>query len=60
VYEDKKEIDTKKYTNNEEVVNKYRYQDENTSPIQLISQLKGYYYINPMMALSLCITLFHL
>ena len=58
VYEDKKEIDTKKYTNNEEVVNKYRYQDENTSPIQLISQLKGYYYINPMMALSLCITLF--
>ncbi|OCK87249.1 uncharacterized protein K441DRAFT_510487, partial [Cenococcum geophilum 1.58] len=41
VYEDKKEIDTKKYTNNEEVVNKYRYQDENTSPIQLISQLKG-------------------
>jgi NADH-ubiquinone oxidoreductase chain 2 len=58
VYEDKKEGDTKKYTKNEEVVNKYRYQDENTSPIQLIGQLKGYYYINPIMALSLCITLF--
>ena len=57
MYEDNKEIETKKYTKNE-VVNKYRYQDENTSPIQLIGQLKGYYYINPMMSLSLCITLF--
>lgn len=33
-------------------------QDINNSPIQLISQLKGYYYINPMLALSLSITLF--
>jgi NADH-ubiquinone oxidoreductase chain 2 len=57
VYEDKEENDTKKYKN-EEVINKYRSKDENTSPIQLISQLKGYYYINPMLALSLCITLF--
>jgi NADH-ubiquinone oxidoreductase chain 2 len=32
--------------------------DKNNSPIQLISQLKGYYYINPVLALSLSITLF--
>lgn len=33
-------------------------QDINNSPIQLIDQLKGYYYINPIIALSLAITLF--
>jgi NADH-ubiquinone oxidoreductase chain 2 len=32
--------------------------DKNNSPIQLISQLKGYYFINRMLALSLAITLF--
>jgi len=32
--------------------------DLNNSPIQLISQLKGYFYINPVLALSLAITLF--
>jgi NADH-ubiquinone oxidoreductase chain 2 len=32
--------------------------DVNNSPIQLIDQLKGYYYINPIIALSLGITLF--
>lgn len=32
--------------------------DINNSPIQLIDQLKGYYYINPLLALSLAITLF--
>lgn len=32
--------------------------DKNNSPIQLISQLKGYFYINPVLALSLSITLF--
>lgn len=39
-----------------------QYDSENTdvkhSPIQLISQLKGYFYINPYIALSLAITLF--
>ena len=30
----------------------------NNSPIQLTSQIKGYFYINPVLALSLCITLF--
>ncbi len=32
--------------------------DKDNSPIQLISQLKGYYYINPIMALSFAITMF--
>jgi len=32
--------------------------DKNNSPIQLVSQLKGYFYINPFLALSLSITLF--
>jgi NADH-ubiquinone oxidoreductase chain 2 len=32
--------------------------DKNNSPIQLISQLKGYFYINPLLALSLTITIF--
>lgn len=32
--------------------------DKNNSPVQFISQLKGYFYINPVLALSLVITLF--
>lgn len=32
--------------------------DKNNSPIQLINQLKGYFYINPFLALSLSITIF--
>jgi NADH-ubiquinone oxidoreductase chain 2 len=32
--------------------------DKNNSPIQLISQIKGFFYINPILALSLTITLF--
>jgi NADH-ubiquinone oxidoreductase chain 2 len=32
--------------------------EKNYSPIQLISQLKGYYYINPILSLSLIITIF--
>jgi NADH-ubiquinone oxidoreductase chain 2 len=32
--------------------------DKDNSPIQLISQLKGYFYINPTLALSLVITIF--
>jgi NADH-ubiquinone oxidoreductase chain 2 len=32
--------------------------DKKNSPIQLISQLKGYFYINPMLALSFAITIF--
>jgi len=32
--------------------------DKTNSPIQLISQLKGYFYINPFLAISLAITIF--
>jgi len=32
--------------------------DKNNSPIQLINQLRGYFYINPILALSLSITIF--
>jgi NADH-ubiquinone oxidoreductase chain 2 len=32
--------------------------DKNNSPIQLISQLKGYFHINPFLSLSLGITIF--
>jgi NADH-ubiquinone oxidoreductase chain 2 len=32
--------------------------DKNLSPIQLIHQLKGYFYMNPLLSISLAITLF--
>jgi NADH-ubiquinone oxidoreductase chain 2 len=32
--------------------------DKTNSPIQLVSQLKGYFYINPILSLSLSITIF--
>ena len=31
--------------------------DENNSPIQLISQIKGYFYLNPFISISLAVTL---
>lgn len=43
---------------NKEFENNNNLLDKNNSPIQLISQLKGYYYINRMLAISLAITLF--
>jgi NADH-ubiquinone oxidoreductase chain 2 len=42
-------------TNNEE---HKELLDKNNSPVQLISQLRGYFYVNPMLALSLAITIF--
>lgn len=50
--EDLMELDINKRENNNNL------QDINNSPVQLISQLKGYYYINPLLSLSLSITLF--
>lgn len=44
--------------NSENEENNENLQDVNNSPIQLIDQLKGYYYINPLLSLSLGITLF--
>jgi len=32
--------------------------DKNNSPIQLISQLRGFFYINPLLSISLSITIF--
>ena len=44
------------YTNKEKQYEKLS--DKTYSPIQLISQLKGYFYINPVLAISLAITIF--
>ena len=33
-------------------------EEKNNSPVQYISQLKGYFFINPLLALSLTITIF--
>jgi NADH-ubiquinone oxidoreductase chain 2 len=46
-------VDKKRTKENHESI-----RDINNSPIQLIDQLKGYYYINPVLSLSLAITLF--
>src|SRR6202042_201620 len=43
------------YTNVSEYNN---LQEKNNSPIQLISQLKGYFSINPVLALCLAISMF--
>jgi NADH-ubiquinone oxidoreductase chain 2 len=32
--------------------------DKINSPVQLVNQLKGYFYLNPFMSLSLSITIF--
>jgi NADH-ubiquinone oxidoreductase chain 2 len=51
--------DGKAITESEQNIdNKSNLNDIDNSPIQLIDQLKGYYYINPTLALSLAITLF--
>src|SRR5690606_13797482 len=44
------------YINNNDKFNNLL--DKNNSPVQLISQLKGYFYINPVLALSFAISLF--
>ena len=47
------------FVNNGPLKNQYNnLLDINNSPIQLISQLKGYFNLNPVLALSLAITLF--
>lgn len=35
-----------------------KLQEKNNSPIQLTSELQGYFYVNPMLSVSLAITLF--
>jgi NADH-ubiquinone oxidoreductase chain 2 len=46
------------YAYNDNNINHNNLIDKNNSPIQLISQLKGYFHINSILALSLAITLF--
>jgi NADH-ubiquinone oxidoreductase chain 2 len=46
------------YFYNDKNINHNNLIDKNNSPIQLISQLRGYFYINSILALSLAITLF--
>jgi NADH-ubiquinone oxidoreductase chain 2 len=54
-----KQESTKQVSNKQEInENNSTLYDVNNSPIQLIDQLKGYYYINPILSLSLGITLF--
>ena len=43
---------------NKERENREDLIDQNNSPVQLISQIKGYFHINPFIAISLSITLF--
>jgi NADH-ubiquinone oxidoreductase chain 2 len=56
--ETKRPIEGQTKENSENEENNENLQDVNNSPIQLIDQLKGYYYINPLLSLSLAITLF--
>lgn len=44
--------------NNDNSKNDLTIAADNYSPVQLISQIKGYFYINPFIAISLAITLF--
>lgn len=46
------------YSYNDSNINSKQIIDKNNSPIQLISQLKGYFHINSILALSFAITLF--
>src|SRR6195256_1604064 len=46
------------YAYNDKNINHNNLIDKNNSPIQLISQLKGYFHIKSILALSLSITLF--
>jgi NADH-ubiquinone oxidoreductase chain 2 len=54
----KSESDSSKSSSYDTKQENSNLQDINNSPLQLISQLKGYYYINPLLSLSLSITLF--
>lgn len=53
----KRERNNQENTSNQDHTEK-DLKDKNLSPIQLIHQLKGYFYMNPLLAISLAITLF--
>lgn len=46
------------YFYNDKNINHNKLIDKNNSPLQLITQLKGYFHINSILSLSLAITLF--
>src|SRR4029077_11756517 len=46
------------YSYKDKNINHNNLIDKNNSPIQLISQLKGYFHINSILSISLAITLF--
>lgn len=46
------------YVNNNRESSGQNLLDINNSPVQLINQIKGYFYINPILAISLCITIY--
>ena len=54
----KNEIAKEKSSTNEVIDINNNLHDLDNSPIQLIDQLKGYFYVNPILSLSLGITLF--
>jgi NADH-ubiquinone oxidoreductase chain 2 len=57
--EKKKDIsDDNDINESDDVEKNYNVMEKNNSPIQLITQLKGYFLLNPIMAMSLCITIY--
>lgn len=52
------DLDNNKYMSFSKTFKNLGLKDINNSPIQLVNQLKGYFYINPYLSLSLAITLF--
>jgi NADH-ubiquinone oxidoreductase chain 2 len=49
---------TESSDNYDDAIKNYNTAEKNNSPVQLITQLKGYFYLNPMIAMSLCITIY--
>src|ERR1700760_4733676 len=49
---------TKGYTSKLSIVKEYKEKINELSPIEYIDQLKGYFYLNPILAISLSITLY--
>jgi NADH-ubiquinone oxidoreductase chain 2 len=57
--EKKKDIsDDNDINESDDVEKNFNVMEKNNSPIQLISQLKGYFLLNPIIAMSLCITIY--
>ena len=44
--------------NKEEIKDILSLPEKNNSPLQIVNQLKGYFFFNPILAISLCITIY--